>query len=1037
MSSTNGGDATVRRQSTQENGFEDEGRDTLAPIGTSGGSGGGTASKAAPRERKIIQSDITGMMTPAELERFRRERPRREDRRALSDLVAMKALGKSYRVVRDGKKTRSSRDVVVRFGYAPQLKYDDLRLAEEILAHGTRRERIASNISDMVMQEIMEQPAKEADEFKYNHVGLTTAEAEQLLAKYGKNELPEKTDPKWLVFLRQFWAPMPIMIWIAIIIEIGIQNWLDMGILLMIQFANASISFYETNKAGNAIAALKNSLKPQATCKRNGSWDVMDATLLVPGDLVMLGSGSAIPADCRVNDSEIDVDQAALTGESLPVTFYKGDSVKMGSTVVRGEVEATVEFTGENTFFGKTASLLQETHERSHLQKILMTIMFVLVGLSVVLCLINFIYLLVEKEPVKDALSFTIVLLVASIPLAIEIVTTTTLAIGSKALSKHGAIVARLAAIEDMAGMSILCSDKTGTLTLNKMVLQDDTPVFSKGENQESVLVYAALAAKWKEPPRDALDRLTLGSVKMELLDKYEQIDFLPFDPTIKRTEGTVRNTQTGEEFKTTKGAPHIILNLLQSSDEHTKDAVEKEVARFGEKGIRCMAVAKGNPKTGVWKMMGLLTFLDPPRPDTRHTIEEANRYGVGVKMITGDHLLIARNTAMQLNMGQTIFGSENLPLLDEETKAKPANLSKNYGDLILAADGFAQVYPEHKYLIVECLREMGYTTGMTGDGVNDAPALKRADVGIAVAGATDAARAAADIVLTQEGLSTIVHGIEIAREIFSRISNFITYRISATLQLLLFFFVAIFAFHPNDYIAPEGSEEWPEYFHMPVLMLMLITLLNDGTLITIAYDYAEASPTPNKWNLPVLFIISSVLGLVSCLSSLLLLYFLLDSWNPAGFFHRLGMVGVEYGQVTTAIYLKVSVSDFLTLFSARTGPKFFWQVKPAPILLGGGFLALLVSSLLSIFWPLSSPDGILTEGLRNDIDVFGFVWIYCILFWLIQDSAKVMAYRWMYKTNFNDIAKSGVVILPESAKKVIADYNAALAAGNTSDKKH
>ncbi|EEC48516.1 P3A, P type ATPase, partial [Phaeodactylum tricornutum CCAP 1055/1] len=807
--------------------------------------------------------------------------------------------------------------------------------------------------------------------------GLTAEEAAKRLELYGRNELPEHVDPKWLIFLRQFWAPMPIMIWIAVIIEAGIQNFIDMGILLLIQFANGSISFYETTKAGDAVAALKSSLKPSATCKRDGKWQVIDGTLLVPGDTVLLGSGSAIPADCRVNHSEIDVDQAALTGESLPVTFYKGDSCKMGSTVVRGEVEATVEFTGAETFFGKTASLLQEHHEYSHLQKILMKIMMVLVGLSLTLCIINFAYLLAEGVDVQEALSFTIVILVASIPLAIEIVTTTTLAIGSKNLAKHGAIVAKLSAIEDLAGMSILCSDKTGTLTLNQMMLQDDTPIYCDGETQESVLVLAAMAAKWKEPPRDALDRLTLGSVNMSLLESYEQTDYLPFDPQTKRTEGTVRNKETGVEFKTSKGAPHIILALLPQSSSNIRDQVEKDVARLGECGIRSLAVARTISGTDTWEMAGLLTFLDPPRLDTKQTIEDARHHGVQVKMITGDHLLIARNTALQLDMGNKIFTAERLPMLDTETKTKPKNLSADYGDLCLVADGFAQVFPEHKYLIVECLREMGYTVGMTGDGVNDAPALKRADIGIAVAGATDAARAAADIVLTEEGLGTIIHGIILAREIFQRMSNFITYRISATLQLLLFFFIAIFAFHPK-------------FFHMPVLMLMLITLLNDGTLITIAYDYAEASSTPNRWNLPVLFVASSVLAAVSCLSSLLLLHFLLDSWNPDGLLQSLGMAGVQYGQITTSIYLKVSVSDFLTLFSARTGQLFFWQVKPAPILMAGGLVALSISSLLSIFWPDSEPDGILSQGLQGQIGLFAFVWIYCVIFWFIQDFLKV-----------------------------------------------
>ena len=318
----------------------------------------------------------------------------------------------------------------------------------------------------------------------------------------------------------------------------------------------------------------------------------------------------------------------------------------------------------------------------------------------------------------------------------------------------------------------------------------------------------------------------------------------------------------------------------------------------------------------------------------------------------------------------------------------------------------------------------------MTGDGVNDAPALKRADIGIAVAGATDAARAAADIILTEEGLGTIIHGIIMAREIFSRMSNFITYRISATLQLLLFFFIAVFAFPPADYDSPPGAteeEKFPKFFHMPVLMLMLITLLNDGTLITIAYDYAKASETPNKWNLKVLFTASTVLGVVSCLSSLILLFFLLDSWNEDGFLRKLGLDGVYYGQIITAIYLKVSVSDFLTLFSARTSQYFFWHVAPAPLLFAGGMIALTTSSLVAVFWPKSTPDEIQTEGLRTNMGLFVFVWLYCIIWWFIQDLAKVLAYKFMFATNYCNINATGIVKLPESAKKLAEELDKAM----------
>ena len=360
----------------------------------------------------------------------------------------------------------------------------------------------------------------------------------------------------------------------------------------------------------------------------------------------------------------------------------------------------------------------------------LMDIMIGLVVVSLTLCSVVYLHL-VHITSVVEALSFTVVLVVASIPLAIEIVTTTTLALGSKELSHHGAIVTRLSAIEDLAGMAILCSDKTGTLTLNKMVIQEDAPVYFQGETRYTLLQQAALASKWKEPPKDALDTLTLTAADLHSLDRYEQLDHLPFDPSVKRTESTLRDRTTGQTFKTTKGAPQVILKLI--NNPYLAQAVEADVKSFGERGIRTLAVARTHETTGEWLMMGMLTFLDPPRPDTIHTIDEAHRYGVAVKMITGDHQLIARETAKRLNLGYNILASDGLPSLDPVTRKKPVNLAQKYGDLILHADGFAEVFPEHKYLIVECLRELGYKVGMTGDGVNDAPALKRAGKGLYV----------------------------------------------------------------------------------------------------------------------------------------------------------------------------------------------------------------------------------------------------------------------------------------------------------------
>ncbi|GLC35933.1 hypothetical protein PLESTB_000520800 [Pleodorina starrii] len=853
--------------------------------------------------------------------------------------------------------------------------------------------------------------------------GLTSQEAHDLLHKWGRNELEEKVTPSWLIYLRQLTAPMPIMIWLAAIIEAAIENWADMGILLGIQFVNATLGWYETTKAGNAVAALKASLKPQATAKRDGKWVTLDAALLVPGDLVLLGSGASVPADCVVNSGTIDVDQSALTGESLPVTMNAGDSAKMGSTVVRGETEATVEFTGRNTFFGKTANLLQQGgNEMGHLQKILLTIMAVLVVTSFVLCITAFGYLLGKHTGFREALSFTVVLLVASIPIAIEIVCTTTLALGSRQLSAHGAIVTRLAAIEDMAGMNMLCSDKTGTLTLNKMVIQaragecDECPTYLPGVDRDQVLTTAALAAKWREPPRDALDTLVLGSADLTQLDRYQQMEYMPFDARTKRTESTIK-APDGRVFKVTKGAPHVILALLDASQSDIMAAVEAHVRALGQRGIRALATARTDTVDGPWRMVGLLTFLDPPRPDTKRTIERALEFGVDVKMITGDHLLIAKETSRVLGLGTNIQEPAHLPMVDAEGKA-PKDLGKKYGKIIMEADGFAQVYPEHKYLIVEALRQNGFAVGMTGDGVNDAPALKRADVGVAVQGATDAARAAADIVLTQPGLSTIIEAIIVARSIFQRMQNFINYRIAATLQLLTFFFIAVLTFPPSKYMPAGLNEEpWPSYFRMPVLMLMLITLLNDGTLISIGYDNVQPSHMPEKWNLPALFTTSIVLGLVACGSSLLLLWAALDSWNPSGIFQKWGLGGMPYGKITTMIYLKVSVSDFLTLFSARTHDGFFWSVRPSPILLCAALVALSLSTALATAWPTGHLDHQPVEGLAyGDYTLMPlWIWIYCVFWWFVQDALKVAAYRVMRKYNIWHINTHQLVNLREA----------------------
>ena len=824
--------------------------------------------------------------------------------------------------------------------------------------------------------------------------GLSETEASHRLTRFGYNKLREKERNIWWNLALEFVQPMPLMIWAAIAIETleaflkmsrdedSSDSWIDVVVLVILQLLNVLVGFIEELKAGDAIAALRESLKPEATVKRGGRVYNMDATELVPGDIVCLGAGAAIPADCILREGKpIQVDQAALTGESLPVTMHAGAEAKMGSTLTRGEIEATVSATGSQTFFGKTADLVQGVDELGHFEKVLREIMIILVAAGSIICFIVFCYLLNIGVDFWEVLAFNVVLLVASIPIALRVVCTTTLALGCHELAAEKAIVARLSSVEELAGMTILCSDKTGTLTLNKMMLQEDLPIFVKGLNRDDVLQLAALAAKWWEPPKDALDTLVLNAVDIRTLNDYDQTDYMPFDPTIKRTESTVKNKTTGKVMKVTKGAPNVVLDLCDNKAQVAAE-VESKVMELAHRGIRSLAVARtvGSP-SGPLEFVGILTFLDPPRPDTKHTIDCADDFGVAVKMITGDHKAIAVETCRVLGMGTNVLGTDKLPLMQAADLEKCTTLGRDYGELCLGADGFAQVYPEHKYLIVEALRQQGFMVGMTGDGVNDAPALKRADVGIAVQGATNAAQAAADIVLTEPGLSTIVTAIVTSRKIFQRMKNFVIYRIACTEQLLLFFFWSCIFYHPNEY-----NEDWPSYFYIPVIALVTITILNDGTIISVAYDNVHASQLPEKWDLNILYIVSSAIGMTALLSSLILLSYALSSVDPNSSWAAMGLPQLSYGEIQCLMYLKISLSDYFSVFNSRC-KGWMWTRSPSVVLVGAFILATWASTMLSVYWPFGNG----MEGISWALAFY--VWMY-VMFWaIVQDAAKVLTY--------------------------------------------
>jgi H+-transporting ATPase len=614
--------------------------------------------------------------------------------------------------------------------------------------------------------------------------GLTQAEAQKRLAQYGPNEIEEKKTNPLLKFLSYFWGPIPWMIEVAVILSGAVRHWPDFFIILVLLIANAVVGFWEEHEAGNAIAALKSKLAVKARVKRDGKWTTPPARELVPGDIIRMRLGDIVPADARLLDGDpVEVDQSALTGESLPAERKPGEAVFSGSIIRQGEIGALVYATGTNTYFGKTAQLVQEAHSVSHFQKAVLKIGNYLIMLAVALVTIIIVVAVIRGDPFLTTLQFALVLTVAAIPVAMPTVLSVTMAVGARLLAKKEAIVSRLVAIEELAGVDILCADKTGTLTQNKLTLGD--PFRLNDVPAEQVILYAALASRSEND--DTIDLAVLGGLKQkEAIAGYQVVHFQPFDAVHKRTEATVKGAD-GKEFKTTKGAPQVILELSANAPQ-VKPAVEKAVNEFAERGFRSLGVARAEGD-GKWQFIGVLPLFDPPREDAKSTIATALAMGVKVKMVTGDALAIAKETAKKLDMGANILDAAGL---GDVKKQESADVTES----IEKADGFAQVYPEHKFHIVDVLQKRGHIVGMTGDGVNDAPALKKADCGIAVSGATDAARAAAAIVLMKPGLSVIIDAIKESRKIFQRMNSYAIYRIAETLRVLLFMTLAILVFN-------------------------------------------------------------------------------------------------------------------------------------------------------------------------------------------------------------------------------------------------
>ncbi|OIV97254.1 hypothetical protein TanjilG_10788 [Lupinus angustifolius] len=812
---------------------------------------------------------------------------------------------------------------------------------------------------------------------KCSKEGLSSEEGEKRLLVFGPNKLEEITESKFLKFLGFMWNPLSWVMEAAAIMAIVLANgggkppdWQDFTGIVVLLIINSTISFIEENNAGNAAAALMAGLAPKTKVLRDGKWGEEDAAILVPGDLISIKLGDIVPADARLLEGDpLKIDQSALTGESLPVTRNPGDQVFSGSTCKQGEIEAIVIATGVHTFFGKAAHLVDSTNNVGHFQKVLTSIgNFCICSIAIGMLVEIIVMYPIQQRSYRDGIDNLLVLLIGGIPIAMPTVLSVTMAIGSHRLSQQGAITKRMTAIEEMAGMDVLCSDKTGTLTLNKLTVDKSLiEVFTSGVDKDSLVLYAARASRTEN--QDAIDASIVGMLgdPKEARAGITEVHFLPFNPVDKRTAITFIDSN-GNWHRSSKGAPEQIIELCGLKGEVLKKA-HKTIDSYAERGLRSLGVSRQtvSEKTkesagDSWEFLGLLPLFDPPRHDSAETIRRALDLGVNVKMITGDQLAIGKETGRRLGMGTNMYPSSSLLGNSKD----PAIASIPVDELIEKADGFAGVFPEHKYEIVKRLQDKKHIVGMTGDGVNDAPALKKADIGIAVDDATDAARSASDIVLTEPGLSVIVSAVLTSRAIFQRMKNYTIYAVSITIRIVLgFLLVALI---------------WK--FDFSPFMVLIIAILNDGTIMTISKDRVKPSPLPDSWKLNEIFATGVVLGTYMAIMTAVFFYAVHDT----DFFSRIfGVKSIADSEenLNSALYLQVSIISQALIFVTRSRSWSYFE-RPGAMLCIAFLAAQLVATVIAVYahWDFARINGV---GWRWA----GVIWIYSIVTYIPLDILK------------------------------------------------
>ncbi len=833
--------------------------------------------------------------------------------------------------------------------------------------------------------------------------GLTQSEAEARLALHGYNEVEEKEESLWHRIARRFWGPIPWMIEVAALLSAIVRKWEDFIIIMIMLLVNAFLDFFQEHRALNALKALKQGLANTTTVLRDGAYKIIPTRELVPGDLVKLKIGDIVPADVQLMKGDyLLIDQAALTGESLPVSKNINEIAYANTIVKQGEMLAVVINTGMRTNFSGIVSLVVQASlkERSHFQKMVIQIGNFLIIVTIALVAVILLAALFRHEPFMEIMRFSLVLTIAAIPVALPAVLSVTMAVGALNLARKKAIVSRLTAIEELAGVNVFCSDKTGTLTMNEMKIAD--PVIFSRHNERELFLLAALASR--EENHDPIESPLFGYIHDHFpdlnLQSWQQNRFIPFDPIRKRTEADVE--KDGSCFTAIKGAAQVLIDMATISEQQAQEITD-QVEHLASGGYRTIAVArKQNEQVS---LIGLIPLFDPPREDSISVIGDMQSHGIAVKMVTGDNISIAREIGHMLGLhGKAILskdlkgiGDEDLltlarivssgiyrklaPEISEneanrfaqeivgelehayETNALTTGFVRSHESSIIhaieAVDIFAEVVPEDKYRIVDTLQKADYIVGMTGDGVNDAPALKKADCGIAVSNATDAARAAADIILTAPGLSVINDAIKQARITFERMQSYSIYRIAETIRVLLFMTLAIVVF---------------DFYPITALMIVILALLNDIPILSIAYDHTRIQQMPARWNMQELITISSILGIAGVISSFLLFFILeyMDFSRP---------------MIQSLIFVKLIVAGHTTIFVTRTEDWFWKRPYPSNALLHANIWSAVLGTMIGVYGLWVTPIGWTYAA---------YIWIYALVWGIFNDAVKRAVYRFV-----------------------------------------